>query len=84
MLNEDKRRMDNYPDVLTPDEAMQVLSIGKNTIYKLLQSNAIKSLKIGKLYRIPKAYLQEFILSCYNDSCIDSTPVRAKQEGGLI
>ena len=82
MLIEDKRRLENYPDVLTPDEAMQVLSIGKNTIYKLLQSNAIKSLKIGKLYRIPKAYLQDFILSCYNDSGIDSAPVRA-QEGGL-
>lgn len=82
MLIEENRRLENYPDVLTPDEAMQVLSIGKNTIYKLLQSNAIKSLKIGKLYRIPKAYLQDFILSCYNDSCIDSAPVRA-QEGGL-
>ena len=33
-----ERCLDYYPDVLLPEEAMKVLSIGRNMIYKLLQS----------------------------------------------
>lgn len=67
----DERFLEYYPDVLTPEEVMKVLCIGRNKIYELLQKGCIKSLKIGKLYRIPKNYVREFIYSCYNDSGMD-------------
>ena len=55
----------NYDDVLTFHEFQQILKIGKNQAYKLLQNNTIKSFKIGTKYRIPKIniinYLQKVI-----------------------
>ena len=69
-----ERYLDNYPDVLTPEEAMKVLCIGRNKIYKLLQSGSIKSIKIGKQYRIPKKFIQTFIDSCYNEENIACWP----------
>lgn len=67
-----ERYLESYPDVLTPEEAMKVLCIGRNNIYKLLQSGSLKSLKIGKQYRIPKKYILTFIDSCYNEENIGS------------
>ena len=65
-----ERYLENYPDVLTPEEAMKVLVVGRNKIYQLLQTGALKSLKLGKLYRIPKKYLLDFIESCYNEDAL--------------
>ena len=55
--------LDNYNDVLTVDEVCEVLRIGKNTVYKLLQSCQLKSKKIGKNYKIPKLYIIEYLNS---------------------
>lgn len=54
---------ENYDDVINIEDLMEILSIGKNNAYKLLQSGEIKSFKIGKVYKIPKIYIEEYILS---------------------
>lgn len=69
-----ERYLSNYPDVLMPEEAMKVLGIGRNKIYELLQSGRLKSMKIGKQYRIPKKLMQDFIDSCYNEDNIRKEP----------
>lgn len=51
----------NYNDVLTVAEACSALKVGRNSMYKLLQSGEIKSVKIGKKYLIPKKALISFI-----------------------
>ncbi len=51
----------SYPDVLSVKQLCEILDIGKNTAYRLLQSGEIKSIKIGKVYKIPKKYLKEYI-----------------------
>jgi len=51
----------SYPDVLSVKQLCEILDIGKNTAYRLLQSGEIKSIKIGKVYKIPKKYLKEFL-----------------------
>ncbi|WP_295867842.1 excisionase family DNA-binding protein [uncultured Oscillibacter sp.] len=43
------------------DEMCRVLSIGKKTGYKLLQTGQIRFLKIGRAYRIPKINLLEYL-----------------------
>ena len=48
-------------DVMTVDDLMDYLSIGKTTAYKILKSGKIKVLRIGKLYRIPKQSVDEYI-----------------------
>lgn len=44
----------DFDDVLTFKELRQVLKIGRNKAYELLQNNIISSIRIGKSYRIPK------------------------------
>lgn len=52
----------DYDDILTVDILMEMLGIGRNSAYHLLKSNQIKSIKIGRSYRIPKLSVQEFIM----------------------
>lgn len=56
-----KRSLSSYPDVLLPEEAAVILQIGRNTIYRMLKDGTLKSMRIGKLYRIPKQYLLDYI-----------------------
>ncbi len=67
------RYLADYPDVLTPTECMNILSIGRNAIYTLLQNDVIKSVKIGKQYRIPKSSLENYLKLCYSSNCIDNS-----------
>jgi len=43
-----------YPDVLTVDELIRMMRIGRNNAYDLLRSGKIRSFKVGKHYRITK------------------------------
>lgn len=67
------RYLADYPDVLTPTECMNILSIGRNAIYTLLQNDIIKSVKIGKQYRIPKSSIENYLELCYSNRCIDNS-----------
>ncbi|MFP3122609.1 helix-turn-helix domain-containing protein [Ectobacillus funiculus] len=42
---------------------MEILDIGRNKAYELLQSGQIKSFKVGKSYRIPKICIQNYVLT---------------------
>ena len=55
MLNE-------YPEILTTEEACEVLRVGYNTLYDLLQSGKLKAYRNGRLWRIPKKSVIEYIL----------------------
>ena len=50
-----------FPDIVSPDELMVMLDIGRNSAYKLLQDNEIKSFRIGKRWKIPKKEIIEYI-----------------------
>ena len=56
------RMFNSYPDILSVKQLCEVLDIGKNTAYKLLQSGEIKSIKIGKVYKIPKKEVEKYIV----------------------
>ena len=51
----------NYKDVLSVEDLCEILSIGKNTAYRLLKSGEIKSVRIGKVYKIPKDSIREYL-----------------------
>lgn len=59
--NEKSRKYDQ--DVLTIYEMMDMLAIGKNTAYKLLQEGKIKSFRIGNSYKILRESVKDFIYS---------------------
>ena len=52
---------ESFKDVLTVNEVCTALHLGKNSVYKLLQSGILQCLKIGKKYIIPKSFLIDFI-----------------------
>ena len=63
----DKKSFSSYPDVVTIEELCYMLRIGKNSVYNLLKTKAIKHFCIGKKYFIPKAYVIEYIVSKSNN-----------------
>lgn len=43
-----------YNDVVNIDDLMKMLGIGRNTAYKLVKTNTIPSVRIGRKHRIAK------------------------------
>ena len=55
--------LEEYTDILTTEEACEVLRIGYNAIYELLNSGKLKGYRNGRVWRIPKMAVQEYILA---------------------
>ena len=54
---------DAYGDILCVAEVCEMLMIGRNRCYELLNSGALKGFRIGKnTWRIPKKSLEMYIL----------------------
>ena len=53
--------LETYDDILTADEAMEALKIGKNALYTLLNSGKLKAYHNGRVWRIPRQAIEEFI-----------------------
>ena len=49
------------PLVLTADEAARVLGISRHLLYALLRSGQIRSLRIGRTFRVPRCALEEYL-----------------------
>lgn len=52
-----------YPDVVSVEELMEMLHIGKVLAYKLLNSGAINSIKVGRAYKIAKQNVIDYVLN---------------------
>lgn len=55
-----------HPDVLTVLEVAQILRIGKNKAYNLINSGSLSSIKVGGKIIIPKMCLIRFLLDTKN------------------
>ena len=53
---------EEYEELITVNEMQQLLGIGQNTAYRLLRENKIKCFRIGRMWKIPKKSIEEFIL----------------------
>ena len=49
------------PDLLTVKQAAMALAISRTKVFDLLASSSLRSLKIGRARRIPRAELERFI-----------------------
>ena len=52
---------ENFDDILTVEEACEALKIGYNAMYELLKAGELKGYRNGRVWRIPKAALVEYI-----------------------
>ncbi|MCR5110901.1 MAG: helix-turn-helix domain-containing protein [Ruminococcus sp.] len=48
-------------DILKLDDVMKLLDVGKNTLYGLLKSGDINAFKIGKVWKIPKSSVDDYV-----------------------
>ena len=54
--------LEAYEDLLTPEDCMEILQIGRNQIYTLLAEGSIKAFRIGsRKWKIPKESLILYI-----------------------
>lgn len=53
--------LEQYDDLLTAEEACEVLKMGKNALYSLLGTGTLKAFRNGRVWRIPKQAVEEFI-----------------------
>lgn len=54
---------ENYNDMISLDDLCEMLSIGKNTAYCLLKTNQIKAFKIGRIWKIPRDAVSQYVIS---------------------
>lgn len=47
--------------ILSPEEAMEELQIGRNAIYKLLSSGKLKGFKVGAHWKIARKSIDAYI-----------------------
>lgn len=50
-----------YNDMLTVEDLMEVLAIGKNAAYELLKSGELKCFRLKGRWKIPKEAVIEFV-----------------------
>lgn len=55
--------LNDYQDIMTVAEVSETLYIGKNRVYELLENGIIKGFRIGRVWKIPKDALKEYILT---------------------
>ncbi len=70
-----------YPDIMSINDLRNDLSIGRTKAYELVGSGQIRSIKVGKSIRIPKASLLDYVKdSSYNMGEADKRPYH---KGGI-
>lgn len=53
----------DYPEILSMEEACEILSVGKSTIYQMLKNGEIDgAFRIGKVWKIPRKAISDYIL----------------------
>ena len=55
--------LSEYPAVLTTEEACEALRMGYNALYELLKSGKLKAYRNGRVWRIPKQAIIEYIIA---------------------
>ena len=64
--------LEGYDDLLCTEEAAEALKIGKNALYTLLTDGSLKAYRNGRVWRIPKLAIKEYIL--------ESARIKVKEE----
>ena len=55
---DDEEYEEQINEYLTPREVMELLAIGKNTFYKLVQSGQLPAFRLGRQWRVRRADLE--------------------------
>lgn len=53
--------LETWDDFLTVEELCEVLKIGHNAAYRLLNSGELKAIRNGRVWRVPKQAVIEYV-----------------------
>lgn len=51
-----------YSDILSVGDVCEILFIGRNRVYELLNSGSLRGFRVGRTWRIPKKNLETYII----------------------
>lgn len=52
---------ESYPDIVSVKQMQEMLCVSKNVAYDLIKDGRIGTIKIGRVYRIPKKNIVKFV-----------------------
>ena len=58
---EDDCKEEDFPTILTPAEVMDIMGIGKNMVYRLLNTGQLHGIRVGRAWKIPRDSIDMFI-----------------------
>ncbi len=53
--------LEQYPDVLTVRQVMEILQLGRDSTYALIRCGKIPSVKVGRQIRVSKLAVLQFL-----------------------
>ncbi len=59
--------LEEYKDIMTIKDVAEALNIGRNRTYELLENDKLKGFRIGRIWKVPKEAVKEYILT---QSCL--------------
>ena len=65
-----------YQDLVSLEELCEMLSIGKNTAYRILNTGQLNAFKMGRIWKIPRQAVSEYVLK--NSGLSDSFHSRCR------
>ena len=63
LTKEESEMLEQYQDIMGVLDAAEALCIGRNRAYELLEKKALKGFRIGRVWKIPRESLLEYIRS---------------------
>ena len=55
--------LEGIDDLLTSEQVAEILKIRKNALYELLASGDLKAYRNGRVWRIPRQAVEEYVCS---------------------
>ena len=62
-----------YPDILDVKQVSTLLGVSTKTVYRLLRSGTLDSLKIGREFRVPKVNVMKYVKVFGSPICEQAT-----------
>ena len=58
-----------YSDILSVGDVCEILFIGRNRAYELLNTGILKGFRVGRTWRVPKKNLEAYIIQRCRSAC---------------
>lgn len=56
-----RNMFESYEDIVTPEQLGEMLKMGMSQIYQLLNSGEINAYRAGRIWKIPKKAVEEYV-----------------------